>query len=106
MSITYDPGTDCGAIEVAEPDNPDVIPVRLEIQFQHGPVGDNGINGVQNEEILTLLALRLRALNAAFPCRENSLAITKIEEATMWLEHRTRLRTEQRVEGQNLAHVS
>jgi len=106
MSITYDQGTDFGAISIAHPENEQVILVRQEIQFQHGPIGENGVNGVQNEDVLKLLSKRIRALNAEFPCRENSIAITKIEEALLWLEHRTAVRIEQGVEGKNEAHVS
>ncbi len=105
-NVTYNGDTDFGAIEHPDPENPNVILVRQEIQFQHGPVGENGINGVQNEDILRLLAMRLRDLNSKFPCRENSIAITKIEEALLWLEHRTRIREEQGVEGKNETHVS
>lgn len=80
--------------------------VDTVIQFQHGPIGENGLNGVQNEDVLRLLIVRLQVLNERFPCRENSIAITKLEEALLWLELRTRRRREQGVEGQNLAHVS
>lgn len=99
-NITYIPERDHGTIIHS--------PTGLEatVQFQNGPVGDNGINGVKNEEIIDLLCVRLRDLNKKFPCRENSLAITKLEEANMWLRERTRLRAEQGVEGKNLAHVS
>lgn len=34
-----------------------------------------------------------------FACRENALAITKLEEALHWCEHRTRDREARRVEG-------
>jgi hypothetical protein len=34
-----------------------------------------------------------------FRCRENSLAITKLEEALMWLEKRTADREARKVEG-------
>ncbi len=81
-------------------------PTVQKVQFQNGPVGENGVNGIQNEDVLKLLAMRLRALNSKFPCRENSIAITKIEEAWLWLEHRTRIREEQGVEGKNENHVS
>jgi hypothetical protein len=103
-AVTYDAEQDLGTIEVLI--TPGVSPNRQDIQFQHGPVGENGINGVQNEDVLKLLAMRLRDLNSKFPCRENSIAITKIEEAWLWLEHRTRIREEQGVEGKNENHVS
>lgn len=52
-----------------------------------------------------LLVLRLRALNeGAFRCRENSLAITHLEEALHWLEARTKARVAQGVEGTNQPH--
>jgi len=108
-NITYDAPTDFGGITYPcpnAPDDPSDILVRHEVQFQHGPIGENGINGIQNEALLKLLILRLKALNAAWPCRENSNAITKIEEALHWLEHRTALRIAQGVEGKNLPHIS
>jgi hypothetical protein len=99
LTVDYDSDADRG--EIAYPSG-----VQITVQFQHGPIGENGVNGVQNEEIINLLSLRLRALNARFPCRENSIAITKLDEALLWLEHRTAIRREQGVEGQNLVHVS
>ncbi len=104
--IAYDGTTDRGSIKPTSPDIPDSLAIRLDIQFQHGPVSENGVNGIQNEDVLKLLAMRLRDLNSKYPCRENSIAITKIEEATLWLEHRTALREEQGVEGKNEAHTS
>lgn len=35
------------------------------------------------------------------PCRENSIAITKLEEALIWLDKRKKDRIERGVEGQN-----
>jgi hypothetical protein len=64
------------------------------------------IDGVTNEEVLRVLIHRLHYLNEAwgnppgkFRCRENSLAITKLEEALMWLEKRTADRVARGVEG-------
>ncbi len=101
----YDGDTDKGEIHF-HPSEHAENGVALQVQFQHGPVGDNGVNGVQNEEVIELLLLRLRDLNSKFPCRENSIAITKLEEAWMWLKRRTVIRESQGVEGKNLAHVS
>jgi len=104
--IEYSADKDLGSISVIRESKDGAESIVQEIQFQHGAVQENGINGVQNEEVLKLLGMRLRALNAKFPCRENSLAITKIEEALLWLEHRTAIRVEQGVEGLDEAHVS
>ncbi|QDP68116.1 MAG: hypothetical protein Unbinned5081contig1003_48 [Prokaryotic dsDNA virus sp.] len=45
----------------------------------------------------------LRYLNNKFPCRENALTITKLEEALMWQEKRTENRIARNVEGKNIA---
>lgn len=37
----------------------------------------------------------------AYPCRENSISITKLEEAIHWQEARTRDREQRKVEGTN-----
>jgi hypothetical protein len=44
---------------------------------------------------------KLQSLNEAFPCRENALTITKIEEAIHWQNARTKDRLSRKVEGQN-----
>ena len=61
-------------------------------------------DGTTNEEVLRVLINRLRFLNTKFPCRENSIVITKLEESLMWLRHRTELRKNQEVEGKHLPH--
>jgi hypothetical protein len=37
-----------------------------------------------------------------FSCRENAIALTKIQEAMMWLQKRTRDRVARGVEGRNV----
>jgi len=73
-------------------------------------ISKNGGNivhdGTTNEEVLEVLIDRMKSLNSKFPCRENSLVITKLEESLMWLERRTSLRVKQQVEGQDLPHIS
>lgn len=58
-------------------------------------------NGTTNEEVLKMLIHRLNGLNNAFPCRENSIAITHIETALLWLEKRTADRIARGVEGKH-----
>jgi hypothetical protein len=74
---------------------------QQELSFQLGPVKEAGVNGLQNEQLLSVLVHRLGVLNKAFPCRENSIAITKLEEALLWLEKRTADRVKRGVEGVN-----
>lgn len=76
-------------------------PQSYHLTFQLGPVGESGVNGLQNEQLIAVLVHRLGVLNKAFPCRENSIAITKLEEARLWLEKRTADRKARGVEGFN-----
>lgn len=76
---------------------------QQSIDFQLGPVKESGVNGATNEALIAILIHRMNFLNGKFPCRENSLAITKLQEALMWLEQRTKERIARQVEGVNLA---
>jgi hypothetical protein len=66
-------------------------------------LNEDGTNkqGTTIEEVLRVAFQRLREINEKFPCRENSVAITKIQEAIMWLNERTRDRKELGVDGKN-----
>jgi len=56
-------------------------------------------DGTTLEEMLRVSITRLKDLNSRYGCRENSLAITHMEEALHWLNHRTAERTKRGVEG-------
>ena len=58
-------------------------------------------HGTTLEEMLRVSTERLLELNERFSCRENALAITKMQEALMWLNERTRNRETRGVEGQH-----
>ncbi|MHA2428474.1 MAG: hypothetical protein ACXADB_10660, partial [Candidatus Hermodarchaeia archaeon] len=73
-----------------------------DVSFQKGTVPEAGINGVTHEALLGIVAHRLMSFqNGDFSCRENAMAITKIQEALHWLDHRTALRTTRGVEGKH-----
>lgn len=75
-------------------------PVLTTINFQKGPIKENGINGIHHEDLLAILLDRLNAFQATdFKCRENAIAITKLEEAGMWFNKRTADRLKRNVEG-------
>lgn len=59
-------------------------------------------DGTSNEDLLAVLIDRLNYLNGKFPCRENSIAITHIETALLWLNKRTADRVSRNVEGKNI----
>ncbi len=58
-------------------------------------------DGTTNEDVMRVLINRIQFLNGKFPCRENSIAITKLEESLMWLEKRTADRKARGVEGKH-----
>jgi hypothetical protein len=58
-------------------------------------------DGTTTEELLLVLIDRTNFLNKKFPCRENSIAITKLDEALLWLNKRTEDRKKRKVEGKN-----
>lgn len=72
------------------------------LQFQDGVVPEVGENGWQNEQVLEVLIDRMQFLNGKFPCRKNSIVITKLEEALMWLNKRTADRIKRGVEGKHV----
>lgn len=72
------------------------------ISFQNGPITENGVNGISNEALLAIVEDRLTGFQSGqFACRENAVALTKIQEAMMWLQRRTIDRVKRNVEGTN-----
>ena len=72
----------------------------LNVSFQKGPVKEVGYNGCQIEDLLLICRDRLQcAQDGVFSCRENAAALMKIEEALLWLNHRTADRKARKVEG-------
>ena len=70
------------------------------VSFQNGPIGEVGVNGIQNEDLMAIVIDRLRGFQSGkFACRENAIALTKLEEAMMWLKKRTMDRIARGVEG-------
>lgn len=66
-------------------------------------LGEDGHNepGTTVEEMLRVSIERLNYLNQKFPCRQNSIAITKLEEGLRWLNDRTQERINRGVEGKH-----
>ncbi len=82
--------------------------VGLDITWQNGPLGRDGErkepNGAFVEGVLQAALQRIQYYNdGKFRCRENSLAITHIEEALHWLNARTAERESRAVEGTHAA---
>jgi len=70
------------------------------IEFQNGPVPENGVNGLTHEVLLAIVADRLRSFQKGpYSTKENACALTHIEEAQHWLQQRTLARMRRGVEG-------
>lgn len=75
----------------------------VQIHFQEGPVKEAGVNGVANEDLIVMVLERLMSFqNSDFKCKENEIAIQKLEEALMWLRKRTMAREIRQVEGTSI----
>ena len=78
--------------------------VGIDVTWQNGPLSVNGERKEQNgafvEDVIAIAVGRLKFYQGTmFVCRENALAITKLEEALHWLDHRTKDRETRGVEG-------
>jgi hypothetical protein len=72
------------------------------ISFQNGPVSESSVNGITEGALLSIILDRFNAFQKGpYACRENALAITKLEEALHWMNARTRDRVRRGVEGRN-----
>jgi hypothetical protein len=70
------------------------------LSFQDGPINEFGVNGITHEALIAILVDRLEGFQSGpYACRENALALTKLQEAQMWLQKRTRDRMARNVEG-------
>jgi hypothetical protein len=78
--------------------------VGLKIDWQEGPLVRDGVmtepNGARVEGVVTAALSRLRFYQTTkFSCRENEQAILKLEEALLWLHHRSVGREQRGVKG-------
>lgn len=73
----------------------------VSFKIQDGPVKEKGINGCQVDTLIETAKIMVEGLNKTFPCRENALVITKLEEALHWLDHRKKNRVARGVEGES-----
>lgn len=75
----------------------------LSFTLQNGPVKEVGVNGCQVDTVIEAAKAIVEGLNAKFPCRENAMVITKLDEALMWSAKRKADREARGVEGQSKA---
>lgn len=102
VEAMFEPGPggahDCYVITASCPDGE---PIRCQLEFQEGPIQENGVNGISNEALLAVLIDRLEGFQQGpFSCEENELALVHLEEALSLLKQRTLERIHRGVEGQ------
>lgn len=93
--------------ELDEKNNPTggtTIGTGIRIDWQRGPLGRgeerSEPNGAFVEGVILAAIERLQFFQESqFKCRENAIAITKLEEALLWLGKRTADREARAVEG-------
>lgn len=71
----------------------------ISFTIQNGPIKEHGVNGCQVGAIIHAARAMIAGLNEKYPCRENALAITKLDEALLWLSARKADRVKRGVEG-------
>lgn len=80
--------------------DPALTRVEHQVCFQNGPISESGVNGISGEALLAIVEDRLIGFQAGkYACRENRLALERLQEAMMWLHKRTLDRVKRGVEG-------
>lgn len=70
------------------------------VKFQKGPIKENGINGVMNEDLLMIVRDRLEGFQSGdYACEENAEALNNVKDALAALQSRTKKREDRGVEG-------
>ena len=72
----------------------------VSFKVMNKPASEGG-SGAQWTDMVHVGLHILKYLNNKYPCRENAITITKLEEALMWQEKRTKDRVNRNVEGRN-----
>jgi hypothetical protein len=90
--------------EAGNPAGGTVKGIGIDVSWQNGPLAVDGVrkerNGAFVEDLIQAAIKRMEYYQASkFKCRENALAITKLEEALHWMNARTSRRTAEGTEG-------
>lgn len=100
ITVTDEPGSGGANHQYVASLHDQATPMNVAFFFQNGPIAEVGVNGITHEVLLAILIDRFQGFqNGPYKCRENAIALTKLEEAVMWLHKRTRDRMARNVEG-------
>ncbi|HEX8637575.1 MAG TPA: hypothetical protein VF692_05900 [Pyrinomonadaceae bacterium] len=82
-------------------DQNDELVEVCQLNFQNGGLKEVGPNGITDQALIAVVLHRLRGFNSGqFASRDNSLAITHLEDALMRMERRSNDRARRGVEGE------
>ncbi len=73
----------------------------VKFTIQSGPINEFGVNGCQIDDVIAWAREKIEGFQKAFPCRENAIVATKLDEALLWLMKRKMDREKRQVEGFN-----
>ena len=80
--------------------DPESMRQQQHVNFQNGPIAESYVNGASIEAYIAICIDRLQGFQSGeYKCRENAIALTHLEDAMHWLQHRTRQRLARGVEG-------
>ena len=72
----------------------------IPIDFQEGPIKENGVNGVANEDLIMMVIARLEGFQKSeYACQDNADALEHLYATMDKLNIRTKKRIERGVEG-------
>ena len=75
----------------------------VKFTIQSGPIKEFGVNGCQIDDVIAWAKEKIEGFQQAFPCRENAIVLTKLDESILWLMKRKLDREKRQVEGLNKA---
>lgn len=71
----------------------------LTFKIQDGPIKEVGVNGCQVTDMISIAQYIIKKLNDKFPCEENLMTISSLNQALAWQRQRTNNRVQRNVEG-------
>jgi len=88
------------AVDTVKIDNEELYEILGEINFQNGAIKEAGVNGVQNEDLISIVIDRLEGFQRGeFACEANAQALEAFKKGLDIMYARTAERRARGVEG-------
>lgn len=92
------------AVNVTDPGHLYILSNGQQIQFMKRDENNVVTPGITNEELITVLMDRMNWLDEKLPCVENEHIQEALQDALMFMNVRTLIRTQQKVKGSLVPH--